>query len=118
VYVQLKIPAWVYLGIWIGFQVVMAFFSNAIEFAWFSHIGGFVFGLAVTPWVLRWRRKEVAAGPVPLGRGDLRPVHVLDRGGALGAEREHAAAAARGRRGVHVEPSVHPVPRGRGGARI
>jgi hypothetical protein len=24
VYVQLKIPAWVYLGIWIGFQVVMA----------------------------------------------------------------------------------------------
>ncbi len=60
VYVQLKIPAWVYLGIWIGFQVVMATFSNAIEFAWFSHIGGFVFGLAVTPWVLRWRRKEVA----------------------------------------------------------
>lgn len=61
VYVQLKIPAWVYLGIWIGFQVVMAVFSNAIEFAWFSHIGGFLFGLAVTPWVLRWRRKVVAS---------------------------------------------------------
>lgn len=60
VYIQVKIPAWVYLGIWIGFQAVMAFFSAAIEFAWFSHLGGFLFGLALTPWVLRWRRKVVA----------------------------------------------------------
>lgn len=60
VYVQLKIPAWVYLGVWIGFQAVMAVFSDMISFAWFSHIGGFAFGLAVTPWVLRWRRKLVA----------------------------------------------------------
>jgi membrane associated rhomboid family serine protease/Zn-finger nucleic acid-binding protein len=60
VYVQLKIPAWVYLGVWIAFQAGMAVFSDAIEFAWFSHLGGFLFGLAVTPWVLRWRRAQVA----------------------------------------------------------
>ena len=59
-YIQLKIPAWVYLGVWIGFQAVMAVFSDAIQFAWFAHIGGFVYGLALTPWVLRWRRKQVA----------------------------------------------------------
>lgn len=61
VYIQLKIPAWVYLGVWIGFQAVMAVFSDAIQFAWFAHIGGFLYGLALTPWVLRWRRKVVAS---------------------------------------------------------
>jgi len=60
-YIQLKIPAWVYLGVWIGFQAVMAFFSDAVQFAWFAHLGGFIYGLAVTPFVLRKRRKEVAA---------------------------------------------------------
>lgn len=59
-YIQLKIPAWVYVAVWIGFQAVMAFFSDAITFAWFSHIGGFLFGLAMTPWVLARRRQEVA----------------------------------------------------------
>ena len=59
-YIQLKIPAWVYLGVWIGFQAIMAFFSDAVDFAWFAHLGGFVYGLAITPLVLRWRRKEVA----------------------------------------------------------
>ncbi len=61
VYVQVKIPAWAYLGVWIGFQAVMAFYSDAIQMAWFAHLGGFVVGLAVTPWVLRRRRREVAA---------------------------------------------------------
>ena len=61
IYVQLKIPAWVYLGVWIGFQAVMAFFSDAVQFAWFSHLGGFLYGLLMTPFVLRMRRKEVAA---------------------------------------------------------
>ncbi len=60
-YIQLKIPAWVYLGVWIGFQAVMAFFSDAVHFAWFAHLGGFLYGLAATPLVLRQRRKEVAA---------------------------------------------------------
>lgn len=61
IYIQVKIPAWVYLGVWIGFQAVMAVFSDAIQFAWFSHLGGFIYGLSLTPWVLRWRRKQVAA---------------------------------------------------------
>ncbi len=58
-YIQIKIPAWVYLGVWIGFQAVMAVFSEAIQFAWFAHLGGFAWGLVFTPWVLRWRRKQV-----------------------------------------------------------
>ena len=58
--IQVKIPAWVYLVIWVGLQVVMGFFTREYEMAWFSHLGGFLFGLAVTPFVLRWRRRQVA----------------------------------------------------------
>ena len=60
-FVQVKLPAWTYLVFWIGFQAVMGAFSTAHHVAWFSHIGGFVTGLAITPWVLRWRRRQVAA---------------------------------------------------------
>jgi len=59
-FIQVKIPAWVYLGVWIGFQAIMAFFSDAVQVAWFAHLGGFLYGLALTPFVLRQRRKEVA----------------------------------------------------------
>jgi len=38
----------------------MAFFSDAVQVAWFAHLGGFLYGLALTPFVLRQRRKEVA----------------------------------------------------------
>jgi len=58
--IQLKIPAWVYLLVWVGLQAVMGFFSRELEMAWFSHLGGFVFGLGITPLVLRWRRRAVA----------------------------------------------------------
>lgn len=60
-FIQVKIPAWVYLGVWIGFQTIMAFFSDAVQVAWFAHLGGFIYGLALTPFVLRQRRKEVAS---------------------------------------------------------
>lgn len=60
-FIQVKIPVWVYLGVWIGFQAIMAFFSDAVTVAWFAHLGGFLYGLALTPVVLRQRRKEVAA---------------------------------------------------------
>lgn len=66
--IQVKIPAWVYLVIWLALQFLMGFFTDTFEMAWFSHIGGFVFGLAVTPWVLRGRRRRVAttvAVPAP-----------------------------------------------------
>lgn len=60
VFIQIKIPAWMYLAVWVLFQIVMGFFTAAIQFAWFSHLGGFVFGLLFTPLVLRWRRRHVA----------------------------------------------------------
>lgn len=59
-FVQVKIPAWVYLGAWVGLQLVMGFFTTKIQFAWFAHLGGFLFGLLITPLVLRVRRREVA----------------------------------------------------------
>lgn len=59
--IQVKIPAWVYLVIWLALQFLMGFFTDAFEMAWFSHIGGFVFGLVITPLVLRGRRRRVAA---------------------------------------------------------
>lgn len=60
VFIQVKIPAWVYLVFWVLFQIVMGFFSTAVQFAWFAHLGGFLFGLLFTPFVLRWRRRYVA----------------------------------------------------------
>jgi len=62
-WIQLKIPVWVYLLVWVGFHVVMGFFgtgSGARQVAWFAHLGGFGVGLAVTPVMLRLRRREVA----------------------------------------------------------
>ena len=44
-YIQLKIPAWVYLGAWVVLQLVMGFFTDKVQFAWFAHLGGFLFGL-------------------------------------------------------------------------
>ncbi|MCA9635933.1 MAG: rhomboid family intramembrane serine protease, partial [Myxococcales bacterium] len=58
--IQVKIPAWIYLVVWLGLQFVMGFFTTEFEMAWFSHIGGFAFGLAMTPLVLRGRRRRVA----------------------------------------------------------
>ncbi|MEZ4384508.1 MAG: rhomboid family intramembrane serine protease [Nannocystaceae bacterium] len=60
VYVQLKIPAWVYVLLWMVAQAFFGFFSDAMGTAWFSHLFGAVFGLAMTPWVLQRRRAEVS----------------------------------------------------------
>jgi len=62
-WVQVKVPMWIYLFVWVGFHLVMGLFgtgSGAEGVAWFSHLGGFVVGLGVTPLVLAWRRREVA----------------------------------------------------------
>lgn len=62
-WIQLKIPVWVYLLVWVGFHIVMGFFGTgggAKQVAWFAHLGGFLVGLAVTPLMLRLRRREVA----------------------------------------------------------
>lgn len=60
-FIQVKLPAWVYLAFWIGFQMVMGLFGKAAHVAWFSHIFGFAVGLIMTPIVLRQRRREVAS---------------------------------------------------------
>ena len=59
-FVQVKLPAWTYLVFWIGFQAVMGLFSAQTHVAWYSHLGGFLTGFAVTPLVLKWRRRQVA----------------------------------------------------------
>ena len=38
----------------------MAVVSSDVNFAWYAHIGGFMFGAAMTPIVVRWRQRRVA----------------------------------------------------------
>lgn len=62
-WVQLKIPVWVYLFVWVGFNLVVGFFgrgAGAEGTAWFAHLGGFLVGAAVSPMFLALRRREVA----------------------------------------------------------
>jgi membrane associated rhomboid family serine protease/Zn-finger nucleic acid-binding protein len=59
----IKIPVWVFLGVWIVFHIVMGFFGTghgAEEVAWFAHLGGFACGFAVAPLMLALRRRAVA----------------------------------------------------------
>ena len=54
-----KIPAWVYLGLWFLYQLIEADFrlfnasANGGGTAFFAHVGGFVFGLLVTRLLIR-----------------------------------------------------------------
>jgi len=56
---MVKIPAWVYLGLWFLYQLVEADFglfnasANGGGTAFFAHVGGFVFGLLVTRLLIR-----------------------------------------------------------------
>jgi membrane associated rhomboid family serine protease len=60
-WIQLKLPVWVYLFVWVAWQAVMGLFeTSSAGVAWFSHLFGFMFGAAVTPLILRMRRREVA----------------------------------------------------------
>ncbi len=49
-----RIPAWVFLGVWFLYQLIEASFglfsasANGGGVAFFAHVGGFVFGLVVT----------------------------------------------------------------------
>ena len=61
-FVQVKLPAWAYLFFWVGFQAAMGVLQKGdVHTAWWAHVGGFVFGLAMTPLIKAWRRREVAA---------------------------------------------------------
>ncbi len=60
-FIQLKLPAWVYLFVWVGFQAVMGLFTSCVAgVAWFSYLFGFLFGVALTPVILSMRRREVS----------------------------------------------------------
>lgn len=62
-WIQLKIPVWAYLIVWVGFHILMGFWgkgSGAEGVAWFAHLGGFLVGIAVAPLMLKLRRREVA----------------------------------------------------------
>jgi membrane associated rhomboid family serine protease len=59
---MVRIPAWVYLGLWFLYQLVEANFglfhasANGGGTAFFAHVGGFVFGVLVTALLARTRR--------------------------------------------------------------
>ena len=43
----IKAPAWLFLGIWIGSQVLYSIYSTGAGVAWYAHIGGFIAGAAL-----------------------------------------------------------------------
>lgn len=53
-----RIPAWVFLGLWSLYQLIEANYgltaarANGGGVAFFAHVGGFVFGLIVERWLL------------------------------------------------------------------
>ena len=57
-----KIPAWIYLGLWFLYQLIEANFglfnahANGGGVAFFAHVGGFIFGLLVTGLLARTGR--------------------------------------------------------------
>jgi membrane associated rhomboid family serine protease len=67
----IRIPAWVFLGLWFLYQVVEANFglfnasANGGGVAFFAHVGGFIFGLLVAALLVRVGRvapSNAAAG--------------------------------------------------------
>jgi membrane associated rhomboid family serine protease/Zn-finger nucleic acid-binding protein len=60
-FVQLKLPVWVYIFVWVAFQAAMSVISTAsANVAWYSHLFGFATGAALTPLLLYFRRREIA----------------------------------------------------------
>jgi membrane associated rhomboid family serine protease len=64
-----RIPAWVFLGVWFLFQLIEGNFglltasANGGGTAFFAHIGGFLFGLFVARVVAGAVTRQPAAGP-------------------------------------------------------
>ncbi len=60
-FVQLKLPVWVYIIVWVGFQAAMSMVSTgSANVAWYAHLFGFATGAALSPLLLWIRRREVA----------------------------------------------------------
>jgi rhomboid family protein len=59
-----RIPAWIFLGLWFLYQLIEANFglfsasANGGGVAFFAHVGGFLFGLLVAWWLLNAGRVE------------------------------------------------------------
>jgi len=74
VFIIVRVPAWIYLGGWFLYQLVSAHYSlvstspHAGGVAFFAHIGGFVFGMAVTSWLLNRRKIEPIDDPTMVAR--------------------------------------------------
>jgi rhomboid family protein len=55
----IKVPAWIWLGLWFLYQLYEANYglvsssANGGGVAFFAHVGGFVFGVIVASWLLR-----------------------------------------------------------------
>jgi membrane associated rhomboid family serine protease len=67
----IRIPAWVFLGLWILYQLVEANFglfnasANGGGVAFFAHVGGFAFGLVITALLVRIGRIAPSERTVP-----------------------------------------------------
>jgi membrane associated rhomboid family serine protease/Zn-finger nucleic acid-binding protein len=60
-FVQLKLPVWIYIFVWLAFQAAMSVLStSSAGVAWYSHLFGFAAGAALTPGLLWLRRREIA----------------------------------------------------------
>ncbi len=71
-----KIPAWIWLGLWFLYQLIEANYglfsahANGGGVAFFAHVGGFIFGMIVAAWFMRTRtatprRSDQRLGPRP-----------------------------------------------------
>lgn len=60
-FIQIELPVWAYLGLWLGCQVVMAASVYTLGMAWYGHIAGFLYGLAAAVLQVPRRRRMVAA---------------------------------------------------------
>ena len=96
--IPLRMPAWVLLFVWFGFQFYALGFKGDEGVAWLAHIAGFVFGLAA------------------IGLFKQRDVRLWDRAGpqrvvALAVGRRRSSAPSAGQRPARERP---PGPWGRG----
>jgi membrane associated rhomboid family serine protease len=66
-----RIPAWIWLGIWFLYQLVEANYglssasANGGGVAFFAHVGGFLFGVIVAGWLVRAGRARARAASSP-----------------------------------------------------
>jgi membrane associated rhomboid family serine protease len=47
--IPLRIPAWIALTLWIGFQVLMLLAAGEEQVSWACHVGGILAGIVLTP---------------------------------------------------------------------